>query len=116
VGRAYDIGDGMKQCQECQAVYHCAEHHSCIYYLQRLIRTIVGDTAYDRAQHNLESNININQKDVVIELGTMEELQQDYQKSFTNKLERQFESLKTLVNQEQVKLREDMHRIGELLS
>ena len=86
--RYYDVGEGMKQCPECMSVFHYSESHSCVYYLQRLIRTIVGDTAYERAHHILDSNINLNSKDAQIELGTMEELMQDYQKSYTMKLER----------------------------
>ena len=45
----YDNGDGVKRCSDCNAVYSSTDVHSCVYYLQRLIRTIVGDRAFDRA-------------------------------------------------------------------
>ena len=82
------MGEGLKQCPECMCAFHYSESHSCIYYLQRLIRTIVCDTSYERAHHILDSNMNLNSNDALIELGTMEELMQDYQKSYTMKLER----------------------------
>jgi len=48
-GHSYDVGVGLKQCAECNAVYSSSDVHSCVYYLQRLMRTIVGDTAFVRA-------------------------------------------------------------------
>ena len=39
----------MKQCVECSATFNYTDAHSCVNYLQRLVRTIVGDAAFDRA-------------------------------------------------------------------
>ena len=51
--------------------------HSCAYYLQRLLRTIVGDLAFERAQKNVDDNIHLDVKVLKVELGTSEELIQD---------------------------------------
>ena len=88
---AIDIGNGFKECQECGAMFNSTDVHSCVNYLQRLIRTIVGDTAFERAQHVIETN---NGKDIIqpsVNLGTLEELMQDSFTSFTTKFERKFE-------------------------
>ena len=101
-GRAYAIGDGLKQCDECGATFSTSsDDHSCVYYLQRLLRTVVGDTAFQRAQHNLDSNINLKSKDVVIELGTMEEIIQDIYGGMTVKIERKFHLLEAEIQAEQ---------------
>ena len=52
--RSISIGEGMRQCQDCSATFSASDVHSCVYYLQRLLRTIVGDTAFERAQANVD--------------------------------------------------------------
>ena len=49
--------EGVKLCLECQGTF-MGENHSCIQYMQKLIRAIVGDLSYERASNllNLEKN------------------------------------------------------------
>ena len=69
-----DIGNGFKECQECSATFPATDVHSCVNYLQRLMRTIVGDTAFERAQNVLESSNGKHSIKPFVELGTLEEL------------------------------------------
>ena len=45
----------MRRCQECNGTFSMSETHSCVSYLSRLMKTIVGETAYDRAIKVLEN-------------------------------------------------------------
>jgi len=76
-GYSFDIGNGLKQCAECTATFSSSDVHSCVNYLQKLMRTVVGDTAFKRAQVNLDSSLRQDSKEIAVELGTIEELLQD---------------------------------------
>ena len=43
------VADGVKQCTECNATFSSSDVHSCSNYLARLLKSIVGETAFDRA-------------------------------------------------------------------
>ena len=61
------------------------------------MRTIVGDTAFERARSNVDQNINIEDKHLAIELGTMEELMQDSFIGFRKKTESRLEEIHTFI-------------------
>ena len=71
--------------------------HNCVNYLTRLLKAIVGDTAYDRAQSRLDgAKISTTKKSGHIysnEFGTLEELFSDSINGIKSRLERQIESL-----------------------
>ena len=91
------IGDrGQKQCQECSATFSSSDVHSCVNYLQKLLKVIVGETAFSKAQiavDTTEQSISPQKHKLGYELGTLEELMQDSFVGFRNRMERSMAEL-----------------------
>ena len=76
-----------------------SETHSCVSYLSKLMKTIVGTTAFERAQNAIEEQANFRQnrktksamEDPQTVLGTLEEYFQDCFEGLKHKTKKQFE-------------------------
>jgi hypothetical protein len=43
------ISEGKKMCQDCSMTFSSTDVHSCVYFLQQMLRTIVGEKTFENA-------------------------------------------------------------------
>ena len=98
-----------------------SETHSCIKYLSSLLKTIVGETSFNRAQTAIEDQSKFkasrlsNKKSKPV-LGTLEELFQDTFDGLKQNTMKRYEMFSTFMQGEHEKLIESMNRITEMNS
>jgi len=91
-------------CQDCSATFSTTDIHSCVYYLQRLIRTIVGDTVFGKAQASVDVSFKGGRLSTGACQGAVEGILWDSFVGFKNKMESEFDEHVRKVKEEQTKL------------